>query len=72
MKVNGRNVARDGWLVTYNPDVMMIARAGNTDASPLASKAYGYNLNTNLRNDIIRYLKENGYTNEESHWNYPE
>ena len=72
MKVNGKNVARDGRLVTYNPDVMVIAWAGNTNASPLAKSAYGYNLNTTLRNDIIRYLKEKGITSEEAHRSYPE
>lgn len=30
-KKNGKNVARDGWLVTYNPDIMMTIWAGNTD-----------------------------------------
>lgn len=72
MKVNGKNVARDGWLVTYNPDIMVIAWAGNTNASPLARSAYGYNLNTKLRNDVVRYLKENSYTQESSDRSYPE
>lgn len=70
-KVKGKNVARDWWLVTYNPDIMVIARAGNTDASPLAKSAYGYNLNTLLRNDVIRYLKEQGLTSEDSDRSYP-
>ena len=30
-KKNGKNVARDGWLVTYNPDIVMTMWAGNTD-----------------------------------------
>ncbi len=72
MKVNGKNVARDGWLVTYNPDIMVIAWAGNTNASPLAKSAYGYNLNTKLRNDVVRYLKEQGITSENTHRSYPE
>lgn len=50
---------------------MVIARAGNTDASPLAKSAYGYNLNTLLRNDVIRYLKEQGLTSEDSDRSYP-
>lgn len=72
VKRKGGNLPRDGRLVTYNPDIMVVSRAGNTNASPLAPKAYGYNLNTALRNDVIRYLKEQGYTQETSYRKYPE
>ena len=51
---------------------MVVARAGNTDASPLAPKAYGFNLNTDLRNDIFWYMKEQGYTTENSDRHYPD
>lgn len=72
IKVNGRNVPRDGWLVTYNPDVVVTMRAGNTDASPLSPQAYGYLLNTQLRNDIFEYLISKNLTSDDSHRSYPD
>lgn len=71
MKINGKNAPRDGWLVTYNPDLLVIAWAGNTDASPLHPKAYGFNLNTALRNDVFAYLIEQGLTSPSKDRNYP-
>lgn len=72
MKKNGKNIARDGWLVTYNPDVVLTLRAGNTDWAGLWSNAYGYLLNTKLRDNLMSYLIEKNITSDSSHRTYPE
>lgn len=71
MKVKKKNVARDGLLLTYNPDILLLMRAGNTNAQWLAANAYGYNLNTILRNDIFKILLNSEYTSEHSKRKYP-
>ncbi len=40
MKVKGVNAARDAWIVTYNPNILLTIRAGNTNASPMGRQAY--------------------------------
>jgi penicillin-binding protein 1C len=70
-KKNGKNVARDGWLVTYNPDVMMTIWAGNTNGWVLWNNAYGFNLNIPLRNNLIKFLTEKKLMSNTSHRNYP-
>ncbi len=72
MRHQWRSVPRDGRLVTYNPDVIVTMRAGNTDASPLNPKAYGYRLNTDLRNDIFDYLVQKELTSDTKYRSYPE
>lgn len=71
-KKNWRNVARDGWLVTYNPDVMLTIWAGNTDGGVLWSNAYGFNLNIPLRNNLIKTLTEKKLMSDTSHRSYPD
>jgi penicillin-binding protein 1C len=71
-KKNGKNVARDGWLVTYNPDIMMTIWAGNTDWWVLWSNAYGFNLNIPLRNNLIKLFTEKRLMSDTSHRSYPE
>ena len=71
-KKNGKNVARDGWLVTYNPDIMMTIWAGNTDGWVLWSNAYGFNLNIPLRNALITFFTQKKLMSDTSHRSYPE
>jgi penicillin-binding protein 1A len=70
-KKNGKNIARDGWLVTYNPDVIITMRAGNTNGWVLWSNAYGFNLNIPLRNSLVKFLTEKELMFNSSHRNYP-
>lgn len=71
-KKNGKNVARDGWLVTYNPDIMMTIWAGNTNGGVLWSNAYGFNLNIPLRNSLIKFLTEKKFMSDSNHRAYPD
>lgn len=58
MKVNGKNAARDAWIVTFSPKTLITIRAGNSDASAMKKEAYGFTINTDIRNDIIKVLQE--------------
>ncbi len=71
-KKNAKNVARDGRLVTYNPDVMLTIRAGNTDGAVLWDNAYGFTLNIPLRNTLMNYLLTKKLTSDSSHRLYPD
>ncbi len=70
-KKNWKNVARDGRLVTYNPDVMLTIWAGNADGWVLWNNAYWFNLNIPLRNNLIKFLSEKKLMSDASHRNYP-
>ena len=72
IKKNWKNVARDGWLVTYNPEIVMTIWAGNTDGWALAKNAYWYNLNTKLRNDLFEFLIEKKILLEKKYRSYPD
>lgn len=71
MKYKWKNVARDAWLVTYNPRTLITIRAGKADASPLGAKAYGYTINTDIRNAIIASLKQSNYLPDDMSRSYP-
>ncbi len=72
MKVGKRDTVRDAWLMTYGPDVSVLLRAWNTNGSPLTSDAYGYKLNTALRNDIVWSLtKKSNYAHEWADRKFP-
>jgi hypothetical protein len=59
-------------LITYNPDVIMTIRAGNTDGWVLWSNAYGFNLNIPLRNSLVKFLTEKKLMSDTSYRLYPE
>gem|GEM_PF-5178504 len=66
MKSKGKNVARDAWIVTYSPEILLTMRAGNADASALGANAYGMTINTDLRNEIIKVLIDTSYMSQTS------
>lgn len=41
MKTDKGSRPRDGWLAAYTPSKVILMRAGNADARPMNSKAYG-------------------------------
>lgn len=71
MKVNGKNAARDAWIVTFSPKALITIRAGNSDASAMKKEAYGFTINTDIRNDIIKLLQEQWYMSESDARQFP-
>lgn len=72
MKSKGKNVARDAWIVTYSPEILLTMRAGNADASALGANAYGMTINTDLRNEIIKVLIDTSYMSQTSSRDFPD
>lgn len=66
VKTDKGNRPRDGWLAAYTPSKVLLMWAGNADARPLNSKAYGGSIHADITKKFLADLLAQGHlTNEE-------
>lgn len=57
---------RDGWLVNYTPNSVIVNRAWNTDGSALAFDAFGWWLNSPVWKSFVGKLEQNWLIQDQS------
>ena len=66
MKTEKWNRPRDGLVAAYTPDNLILMWAGNADASPMNSNAYGWTIHAQPLKDFLWWLVKGWYiTNRE-------
>jgi hypothetical protein len=57
-KIGGKSYPKDGRMVLYTPEDVIISRAGNTNGSAMGATAYGGEMNAYVIRQYVSKLQE--------------
>ena len=64
--IDGKSRPRDGWVVGYVPDRLVLIRAGNADAKPMSANAYGGTIHAAPIKSFLKWLLDNNHISNRS------